>query len=126
MRWSPSIRSALVTALTALGLLLWRLGRLDRARWYHLLLIAAGPLPLLANQLGWITAEVGRQPWTVYGYLRTAQSVSITVTTGELVFSLVLLGSIYTLLLSLYLFVLVRELNHGPAPLPGTHDAEGT
>jgi cytochrome d ubiquinol oxidase subunit I len=114
----------LFLGVTALGLLLWRLGRLGSARWFHLLLIAAGPFPLLANQLGWITAEVGRQPWTVYGYLRTADSVSITVTTGELVFSLVLLGSIYLLLLSLYLFVLVRELNHGPAPLPGTPDAE--
>lgn len=114
----------LFLGVMALGLLLWRLGRLETTRWYHLLLIVAGPLPLLANQLGWITAEVGRQPWTVYGFLRTADSVSITVTSGELVFSLVLLGSIYTLLLSLYLFVLVRELNHGPAPLPGTPEPE--
>ncbi len=114
----------LFLGVTALGLLLWRTGRLQRTRWYHMVLILVGPLPLLANLLGWITAEVGRQPWTVYGFLRTADSVSITVTAGELVFSLVLLGAIYTLLLSLYLFVLVRELNGGPAPLPGTPDVE--
>jgi cytochrome d ubiquinol oxidase subunit I len=100
--------------LTALGLLFWKLNLLERARWFLVLMVIAGPLPLIANQLGWITAEVGRQPWTVYNYLRTADSVSITVGGGELVFSLVMLSSIYALLLFVYLFVLGRILSKGP------------
>lgn len=101
-----------------LGLLLWWKGRLDTSRWYHKMLFVVSPLPLAANQFGWVAAEVGRQPWTVYRLLRTSDSVSITVSAGEIIFSLVLIGLVYILLLGLYLFVLLREMNHGPEPLP--------
>jgi cytochrome d ubiquinol oxidase subunit I len=74
------------------------------------------PLPLAACQLGWITAEVGRQPWIVYGLLRTSQAHSSTVTSGEILFSIILFGCVYLLLLILYLYLVAREVKHGPEP----------
>ncbi len=106
----------LFVAVTALGVfLMWR-RRMDGARWYHGLVLAVSWLPLAACQFGWVAAEVGRQPWTVYRLLRTADSVSVTVGVPELLFSIVLFGLIYLALLGLYLFLLVREANHGPDP----------
>jgi cytochrome bd ubiquinol oxidase subunit I len=74
------------------------------------------PLPLLACQLGWMAAEVGRQPWIVYGLLRTKDAVSPTVTMGEVAFSIVVFGLIYLLLFILWMSLLVREVKHGPNP----------
>jgi cytochrome d ubiquinol oxidase subunit I len=75
------------------------------------------PLPVIACQLGWITAEVGRQPWIVYKLLRTSEAASITVSAGEILFSIILFGVIYLLLGSLFLYVLFKEVKHGPEPL---------
>lgn len=68
------------SALMALGLFFvavwWRKGRLPQSRWFYRALIAAGPLALLALVCGWITTEVGRQPWVVYEYFKTSQAVT--------------------------------------------------
>ncbi|MFH1530131.1 MAG: cytochrome ubiquinol oxidase subunit I [Pseudomonadota bacterium] len=107
--------------ITGLGLvLLWR-RKLFTSRWYLKLLTLSIPLPLAACQLGWITAEVGRQPWAVYGLLRTADAVSVTVTAGEILASIIMFSLVYLCLGGLYLFILVREVRHGfpgPAPAP--------
>ncbi len=106
----------LFMAVTGLGvLLLWR-RRLDTARWYHWLVLVVSPLPLAACQFGWVAAEVGRQPWAVYKVLRTSQSVSVSVGAPEILFSILLFGTIYLLLGALYLFLLFREAGHGPEP----------
>ncbi len=102
--------------ITALGLLLWWRRRLLTSRPFLRVMVLTSPLPLVANQLGWVTAEVGRQPWIVYHLLRTRDAVSVTVSAGELVFSLALLGAIYALLLAAYLFLLLREMRHGVPP----------
>ncbi len=108
----------LFIAVMGLGLLLlWR-GRLAASRWYHRLLLVVTPLTLAASQLGWITAEVGRQPWSVYRLLRTADSVSVTVGVPELWFSIALIGFMYILLGGLYIFMLVREVRRGPDKAP--------
>jgi cytochrome bd ubiquinol oxidase subunit I len=75
------------------------------------------PLPLLACQLGWIAAEVGRQPWIVYHLMKTQHAVSITVGTGELILSIAMFLIIYLLLGSVFLFLLFRKIKHGPEPL---------
>ena len=109
--------------ITGLGLiLLWR-KKLFTTRWYLKVLTWSIPLPLLAIQLGWITAEVGRQPWVVYKLLRTSDAVSITVSAGEILFSIILFSLIYLLLGGLYLFMLVREVRHG---FPGVATGETT
>jgi len=73
------------------------------------------PLPLAACQLGWIAAEVGRQPWIVYRLLRTSDAASITVSSGEILFSIVLFGLIYIGLGVLYIYLLSHKVKQGPA-----------
>jgi len=75
------------------------------------------PLPVIACQLGWIAAEVGRQPWIVYKLLKTSEAASITVSAGEILFSIILFGVIYLLLFALFLFVLIKKIKHGPEPI---------
>ncbi|MCX7798548.1 MAG: cytochrome ubiquinol oxidase subunit I [Melioribacter sp.] len=75
------------------------------------------PLPVLASELGWIAAEVGRQPWIVYKLLKTQDAVSITVSANEILFSIILFAIIYLLLFSLFIYVLVNKVKHGPEPI---------
>lgn len=105
------------------GVYLYRKGRLERTPWFLKALIFSIPLPQVANQAGWVSAEVGRQPWVVYGVLRTADAVSVTVPAGQVLFTLVMFGVIYALLFAMYLSLLVREVRHGPAS-PGKTSAE--
>ena len=108
-------------AATAWGV--WRLrgGRLWGDRRYLKLLIVSIPLPLAACQLGWMAAEIGRQPWIVYHLLRTSEAASASVPAGDVWFSLILGGVLYLLLGSLYVYLLVREIRHGP---PGLEPAQ--
>ena len=75
------------------------------------------PFPLIACQLGWISAEVGRQPWIVYNVFRTKDAVSSVVSSGDLVFSIILFALIYLLLGILYIYLLLKEIKHGPETL---------
>jgi cytochrome bd ubiquinol oxidase subunit I len=75
------------------------------------------PLPIAACEFGWAAAEVGRQPWIVYKLMRTSAAASITVSAGEILFSMILFGIIYILLFVLFVVYLMREINHGPAPV---------
>ncbi len=109
------IGSALI-ALAILGVaLLWR-GRLFGARWLLWVFVFAVLGPQLANQLGWFTAEVGRQPWIVQDLLRTATSISPAVKPGEILTSLILFSLVYALLFVLFIFLLDRKIQHGPLP----------
>jgi len=93
--------------------LLWR-GRLVRERRLLTLLAFSMPLPIAACQLGWMAAEVGRQPWIVYGLLKTRDAASVTVGAGEILFSIILFGLIYLLLGALWLYLLKRKIQTGP------------
>ena len=103
-----------IAALAGVALLAAR--KLDAARWWQRLMIAAVPLPMIAIQLGWMTAEVGRQPWIVYGLLRTKDGVSKVVGAPEILFSIVLFSVLYLCLGLLWVFLLRREILHGPEP----------
>lgn len=103
-----------IILLAYLGIFFWWRGKLENVKWYQHALIWAVMLPQLANQLGWMAAEVGRQPWIVYGYLRTKDAISKTVNSGEIMFSLIMFTLIYLLLLGLFLFLLDRKIKHGP------------
>ena len=102
-----------ITALSALQL--WR-GRLFTSRPLLWTLMLAAPLPIIANTAGWMTAELGRQPWLVYGLLRTDQGHSATVSAGNTMFSLLAFMGMYALLSILYLFLMQREIASGPKP----------
>ena len=108
----------LFVLLMLLGVfLLWR-GKLHETRWYLKLLVWVIPLPLIACQLGWITAEVGRQPWVVYRLLKTEHAYSANVTGAEVLFSIIMFGLIYLLLGALYVYVMVRKIKRGPETPP--------
>jgi cytochrome d ubiquinol oxidase subunit I len=103
---------AAVMALAALEL--WR-GRLYEAHWLLWILMLSAPFPYIATTAGWITAEIGRQPWLIYGLLRTADGVSPHVPAGSGLFTLIGFMGMYTVLAMLFLLLLYREIEHGPA-----------
>jgi cytochrome d ubiquinol oxidase subunit I len=104
----------LFLAVTALAvLLLWR-RRLERARWMQWILLLAFPFPYIANTAGWTTAELGRQPWVVYGLLRTSQGTSPTVSGGDVAFSTLGWMGAYLLIGVAFLFLVARQIARGP------------
>lgn len=105
--------------LSLLGAYFWWRRTLWSQRWLLLLFIPSVLAPQAANQLGWISAEVGRQPWIVYGLLRTSEGLSRSVTAGEVWFSLILFTVIYALLLAVFITLFVKEVLRGPRPEEG-------
>jgi len=102
-------------------LLLW-CGRLFSARWMLWLLLLSMPFPYIANTAGWMTAELGRQPWLVYGLMLTKDGYSRTVSAGNGMFTLLGFMGMYTALGILFLFLMRREIEHGPvAERPAVH-----
>ncbi|HEX7879555.1 MAG TPA: cytochrome ubiquinol oxidase subunit I [Candidatus Eisenbacteria bacterium] len=95
-------------------------GRLLGARPLLWALLLSVPFPYIATIFGWMTAELGRQPWLVYGLFRTAHGASPTVHSGTALFTLIGFCGIYFILGLLFLFLVGRELAHGPA---GGHGA---
>ncbi len=100
--------------LGLIGLYLWISGKLWNAKWFLWILVVSVILPHIANQAGWITAEVGRQPWIVYGLLRTSDAISKNLSLGSVWFSLILFTLIYLLIFVLFLFLLDRKIKQGP------------
>jgi len=84
------------------------------ARKYLTLLLLTVPLPVIANEMGWIAAEVGRQPWIVYRELKTADAISTVVSAGEILFSLILFSGLYSALLALFVFLVSKKMRKGP------------
>lgn len=104
----------LMIALTLYACWLWWRGKLFSKRWLLLACVWAVLLPQIANQAGWFTAEMGRQPWVVYGLLRTSDALSRTVQSEQVLFSLILFLVVYTTLFLLFLYLLNRKIKHGP------------
>jgi cytochrome d ubiquinol oxidase subunit I len=97
-----------------------RQGRLYRTRWMLWILMLLAPFPYIANIAGWMTAEIGRQPWLVYGLLRTNDGFSKNVSAGNGWFTLIGFMGMYTVTSILFLFLMQREIAHGPEPV-GAH-----
>jgi cytochrome d ubiquinol oxidase subunit I len=98
-------------------LLLWR-RRLFGTPWALWLIMLCLPLPYIANTAGWLTAEVGRQPWLVYGLMRTSEGYSNNVSAGNGLFTLLGFMGLYTVLAIFFLFLVHREIDHGPGTEP--------
>lgn len=104
----------LFIAMTLLaGWFLWR-GRLFKQKRLIRLFIPSVVLPVIANQLGWVSAEAGRQPWIVQGLLKTQDAVSPAVTGGMVLTSMIMFVLLYTLLLFVWIYILDKEIKHGP------------
>lgn len=122
--YSFHIMVGLGTLFIALyGLALWRLvrGRLERTRALLWVLMLAFPFPFIANTAGWMTAELGRQPWLVYGLLPTREGTSELVHGGQTIFTLLGFAGLYFVLGLLYLFLVSREIDRGPSQAASSH-----
>ncbi len=101
-------------AISLLGIFFWLRGTLFKQRWMLWIFVFSVFLPQIANQVGWITAEVGRQPWIVYGLLKTSEGLSKAVEAGQVWFSLILFTVIYAGLFILFIYLLNEKIQHGP------------
>jgi cytochrome bd ubiquinol oxidase subunit I len=100
-------------------------GRLESDRWLLWVLMLAFPFPYIANTLGWMTAELGRQPWLVYSLFRTSDGYSKVVSSGDTVFTLIGFVGLYFVLGLLFLALVGREISHGPGgAMPAEHGKE--
>ena len=102
-----------IAVMAVAAFLLWR-GKLFAARWMLWILMLSAPFPYIANTAGWMTAELGRQPWLVYGLMRTEEGYSKVVSAGNGMFTLLGFMGMYTALGILFLFLVRREIEHGP------------
>ena len=106
------------------GLILWWAKKLEKQRWFLFLTIFSVFFPYVANLSGWFTAEMGRQPWVVYGVMRTTDGLSKVISAGQVMGSIIMFIVIYAMLGSLFVFLLNRKIQHGPVDdLPKPDDS---
>lgn len=108
----------LMILLALIGVYLLMRDRLERHRTYLLALVGAILLPYLANSTGWIMTEVGRQPWIVFGLLKTSAGVSPTVGAGSVLFSLLAFALVYAILIVADVFLLAKYAKINPLDEP--------
>jgi len=106
-----------IAVMLVAAFLLWR-KKIYWARWILWLLMLSAPLPFIANTAGWMTAELGRQPWLIYGLMRTANGASPRVGAGNVWFTLIGFMGMYGMLAILWLFLVWREIEIGPESRP--------
>jgi cytochrome d ubiquinol oxidase subunit I len=105
-----------LAGLSAFSLWMWWRQRLFDTRWLLWLLVPSVLGPQFANQFGWWSAEVGRQPWIVYGLLRTSEGLSKVVEREAVITSLILFTLVYALLFAAFIYLLNDKIHHGPDP----------
>ncbi|MCX7358223.1 MAG: cytochrome ubiquinol oxidase subunit I [Alphaproteobacteria bacterium] len=129
--WSFRVMVGMGLVMLTLGIwgaAAWALKRIDADRWYHRALVLAAPSGFVAVLTGWITAEVGRQPYVVYGVLRTADAVS-PVPAGSVATSLLFFIVVYSIVFSagaLYILRLVAKGPESDEPVPESNQPPGT
>jgi len=100
--------------LTFYASYLWYRGQLFNKKWLLQIFAFSVLLPQIANQVGWFAAEMGRQPWVVYGHLRTNEAFSQEVSSSQILFSLILFLIVYSILFILFLYSLNKKIKQGP------------
>jgi len=100
--------------LSLLGVFLWWRGKLFDYKWLLGVFVFSSILPQIANQVGWFAAEMGRQPWVVYGLLRTSKAFSQEVSSNQILFSLILFFVVYAILFLLFIYYVNKKIQHGP------------
>jgi cytochrome d ubiquinol oxidase subunit I len=113
-----------VAVMACGAFLLWR-GKLYSTRWILWIYLLCLPFPFIANTAGWMTAEIGRQPWVVYGLMRTADGYSKYVSAGNGLFTLLGFMGLYVILAILFLFLVRRTIEHGPVEEPAAEITSG-
>ncbi len=105
---------AAMVVCVLLAFYFWRKKTLENAKWTLRALVFSVLFPAIANQAGWFTAEMGRQPWVVYKLLRTQDGVSASLKAGQVVSSITMFACLYTLLFVLFIYLLNHKIQHGP------------
>jgi len=103
--------------LTLYGLWCRRRKTLFQKKWLLWIFVFSVIGPFVANELGWIAAEVGRQPWIVYNQLRTSEAVSRSLASSQVFGSIIMFGVIYALLFAVWIYLLNDKIQKGPEPL---------
>ena len=105
---------SLFALISFIAIVLLLTKKLFTAKWFWYVLVVAIPLPIIANEFGWIAAEVGRQPWAVYKVLKTVDAVSTIVPATHVLLSLIIFSFIYLLLVVLFTTILFKIIKKGP------------
>ena len=100
--------------VTVIGAILLYLKKFYFKRWWLWCWVLMVPLPVIANQFGWVSAELGRQPWLVYGLLKTSEGLSKSVSTTEILISLILFMIVYLLLFFVWIYIIDKDIKKGP------------
>ncbi|KAB8029132.1 cytochrome ubiquinol oxidase subunit I [Fluviispira multicolorata] len=103
--------------LTSFSLFLLKINKLFESKWMMKIFCVSILAPVIANQAGWVATEVGRQPWIVYGLLRTPDGLSKSVKSEQILISIIIFSIIYILLFITYIFVVNNKIKHGPDDL---------
>jgi cytochrome d ubiquinol oxidase subunit I len=114
----------LLIILTVYASWLWKRGKLFDKPWLMQVFVWAVLLPQIANQAGWFAAEMGRQPWVVYGLLRTSDALSKAVKAEQVLISLILFTLVYLILLVLFIYLMNKKIKHGPVSHSQLEDSE--
>ncbi|GKU83736.1 cytochrome ubiquinol oxidase subunit I [Niallia sp. NCCP-28] len=117
--WSFRIMVAAGTLMLLFGIygvyLAWKKKLVSKSnKWFYRFMIAGISLPIIANTSGWIMTEIGRQPWTVFGLMTTEDSISPSVSAGQVLFSVITFSSVYAILGIIMVFLFVKVIKKGP------------
>ncbi|GAB4190486.1 MAG: cytochrome ubiquinol oxidase subunit I [Simkaniaceae bacterium] len=96
------------------GLFFWKKKNIEKAKWTLRAMVISVAFPYIANQTGWFTAEMGRQPWIVYHILRTPDGVSKSVVASQVLSSIIMFSVIYIALFILFIYLLNHKIQYGP------------
>ena len=113
---------AMMFLIAVFGFWYWKRGSLEKKRWLLWAMVFSVFLPHVALQAGWISTEMGRQPWSVWKIFRTSEGVSTVISAGQVKGSITMFLMIYILLLSLFLFLLNHKIKHGPEEIGSKPD----
>lgn len=108
----------LMVLSTLLAVIFWYRGTLFQKRWFLRCLVASVFFPQIANQAGWVAAEMGRYPWIVQNHLRISEGLSKVVTAHQVLGSIIMFTIVYALLFLLFLYLLNEKIKHGPGYAP--------
>ncbi len=108
----------IMIGVMGVGAFLWWRGTMFTARWWLWSVMLCFPFPYIANTAGWMTAELGRQPWLIYGLMRTSDGHSENVSAGNVLFSLMGFMGMYALLSVIFVFLMTHEVERGPVGKP--------
>ncbi|WP_152396174.1 cytochrome ubiquinol oxidase subunit I [Paenibacillus guangzhouensis] len=124
--WSFRIMVGAGSLMILFGLygtfLAWRKKLEQPNKWFMRLMVFGISLPFIGNTFGWIMTEIGRQPWTVFGLMRTEDSISPSVSAGQVLFSVIAFSTIYLILAIILVYLFIKVIRKGPNAPDDHHD----